>query len=370
MGLEMFIDICVFLGCVLFFLMALGQLLLKKKDSKNYLFILCVILAGMYQFSISFQLFSGLPNWYGVFPSVYVSGMAAIYFAAPMTYIFFTALPEKNFVFSREKALHFIIPSVAAVALLIWGEYPDSSVAPHDYINFMYHNVTVIRVIDRASIIYAVIYISLVLRFYSKLFKNSKRESRKNLFVVILFCAIVLFMMAIYAAYNTSSGFLHYLFKLRYTFLAVFLFLLSYRYPFLVNIIKLEAYRDYYIKSQINNIETGKILSSFEALMNENKLFLDSTLTVKRAAEKVGVSVHQLSEILNTGLGITFTGYVKEKRIVYAQQLLVDHPKMPVLTVAMECGFNSISSFNTAFREKSGFSPTEYRRKNLSGDSK
>ncbi|NIM18801.1 MAG: helix-turn-helix domain-containing protein, partial [Candidatus Latescibacteria bacterium] len=39
-----------------------------------------------------------------------------------------------------------------------------------------------------------------------------------------------------------------------------------------------------------------------------------------------------------------------------------DEPRTPVLTIALDVGFRSLSSFNTAFRAHYGKTPTGYRR--------
>lgn len=61
-----------------------------------------------------------------------------------------------------------------------------------------------------------------------------------------------------------------------------------------------------------------------------------------------------------------FFDFVNEYRIEKAKELLT-HPERKeytVLEILYEVGFNSKSSFNTAFKKRTGLTPTEYRRKN------
>ena len=75
----------------------------------------------------------------------------------------------------------------------------------------------------------------------------------------------------------------------------------------------------------------------------------------------VGLSSHQLSELLNRVIGTSFSSYVNGYRVRAAEELLRTHTKLPILDVAFEAGFNSKTSFNVIFRRETGMSPTEYR---------
>lgn len=61
----------------------------------------------------------------------------------------------------------------------------------------------------------------------------------------------------------------------------------------------------------------------------------------------------------------TFSTYINEKRVTLAREPLSTRSDMTVLVVSLECGFNTISNFNTTFRKMTGMSPTEYRKKRV-----
>ncbi|NQY13164.1 MAG: AraC family transcriptional regulator [Henriciella sp.] len=50
-------------------------------------------------------------------------------------------------------------------------------------------------------------------------------------------------------------------------------------------------------------------------------------------------------------------------RIEYAQDLLLQHPSQSILDILLESGFNSKSSFNTAFKKKVGITPSAFRKR-------
>lgn len=77
---------------------------------------------------------------------------------------------------------------------------------------------------------------------------------------------------------------------------------------------------------------------------------------------KLGIGKYTISRFFHQELGCGFNDYVNTLRISYARHLL-GNPKMPITEIALEAGFSSLRSFNRAFRELHGFSPSEYRKK-------
>jgi len=82
-------------------------------------------------------------------------------------------------------------------------------------------------------------------------------------------------------------------------------------------------------------------------------------------AEQVGVSGHQLSEMVNTRLGVGFSKYVRDCRVEAAKALLVAAPSQSILSISMDTGFRSQSAFYAAFKEATGQSPGDYRKARL-----
>ena len=80
---------------------------------------------------------------------------------------------------------------------------------------------------------------------------------------------------------------------------------------------------------------------------------------VKQIARAVGLSVGGLQTVFRDALGISCVQYLRAYRISRATALLCD-PKARVTEVALETGFETLSHFNTSFRELMGMSPTEY----------
>jgi AraC-like DNA-binding protein len=89
---------------------------------------------------------------------------------------------------------------------------------------------------------------------------------------------------------------------------------------------------------------------------------LDSRLTLRGLCLHLRENPHYVSQVINQDLETSFYDLVNRQRIESAKAALDAFPEKAVLDVALEAGFNSKSTFNTAFRQHAGMTPTEFRR--------
>ncbi len=121
-------------------------------------------------------------------------------------------------------------------------------------------------------------------------------------------------------------------------------------------------------KSQSPNSLSARDLS-LQARLNteveENRCFLESNLSIESLAKRLGVSEYRLRGFINKTLGHTnFSTYINRYRIEHIKNALSnpENNHLPILTIAMNHGFNSISPFNRAFKQSEGITPKEFRR--------
>ena len=84
-------------------------------------------------------------------------------------------------------------------------------------------------------------------------------------------------------------------------------------------------------------------------------------ISLHSAARAIGYSPNYLSRFFHAAVGMHFRRYLNQYRIQYACQLL-EEGGLSVSQIALECGFQSIRSFNRAFAEQMGRTPTQARR--------
>ena len=121
-----------------------------------------------------------------------------------------------------------------------------------------------------------------------------------------------------------------------------------------------------YKKSALSDGASRDILCRLSNMMNEEKPYMNSCLTLPSLAEKVAVSPQYLSQVINEQLNMNFFDYINSHRIEVAKQLLIcplSHTTT-ILDIAMESAFNSKSSFYTAFKKHTNLTPAQYKKLN------
>ncbi len=100
----------------------------------------------------------------------------------------------------------------------------------------------------------------------------------------------------------------------------------------------------------------------------ESRAYARTGLTIRQLAEELDLPEHRLRALINTRLGYkNFSTFLNGYRVDEARQRLADpkQARVQVLTIALDAGFASLPPFNRAFREKTGMTPSDYRREKL-----
>ena len=91
------------------------------------------------------------------------------------------------------------------------------------------------------------------------------------------------------------------------------------------------------------------------------ELRLGEPLSVKQIAEEVGISHNQLTRLFHESVGDTVIGYIRGRRALRGQHLLL-HTGLPVKTIAAQVGVEEPSRFHKLIQDRFGKSPTALRR--------
>jgi AraC-like DNA-binding protein len=116
------------------------------------------------------------------------------------------------------------------------------------------------------------------------------------------------------------------------------------------------------------SIQEQTIIGELESLMFLEKFYMSSGLTIRELSEKINYPEHKLRKVINQYLGYkNFNEYLNRFRIKEAQEIL-ENPEFEectILEISYKLGYQSISSFNRAFKSIVGSTPTEFRRKSM-----
>lgn len=113
-----------------------------------------------------------------------------------------------------------------------------------------------------------------------------------------------------------------------------------------------------------------KLQESHQALlqlMDSEHLYQISDLTLAQLAERLRISSHNLSEVLNTQAGKNFFDFINHYRVEQVKKDLLAPAKRgyKLIALAFDAGFNSKSSFNTIFKKYTGMTPSQFRDSKL-----
>ncbi len=108
--------------------------------------------------------------------------------------------------------------------------------------------------------------------------------------------------------------------------------------------------------------KNDSIMSSLTALMMQEKVFTDPSISLNVIAEKLGTNRTYLSRAINDTTGKTFSQFVNDFRIREAITMMGDkEAKYPLKEISWKVGFSSISTFYSTFTSATGMSPAKYR---------
>lgn len=148
------------------------------------------------------------------------------------------------------------------------------------------------------------------------------------------------------------------------TILILMLYFYHLRHPEILLIADQEIYKTpKHGRSKITHLDKNKTIHHLQNIMEEEQPYLQEDLSLPDLADMAGLSTHQLSEILNHELGITFKTFINRYRVRDAKIYLDKKTEASILSIALECGFRSKSAFNKRFYEETGMTPTEFRHR-------
>lgn len=204
-------------------------------------------------------------------------------------------------------------------------------------------------------------------------------ENRKNLFLKWIYSLTILSLfgwsISFFGRQFDQFGIIWgpLMWKLVYIFVVFLIYYISFRLfqtPSLFeetrpDELRKQPEREKYRNSSLTSFEAQQKIALLKGIMEQEKPFLDTTLTLDLLALKMNVARHHLSQLLNEHLQTNFFEFVNAYRLEAVKERLTNpsYAHYNILALAYECGFNSKSTFNKYFKDKVGLTPSEYRRK-------
>ncbi len=119
-----------------------------------------------------------------------------------------------------------------------------------------------------------------------------------------------------------------------------------------------------YQYSSLRAEQSPVLLQQLKEYMDEHRPYRQPDLTLRQLAKLTGLSERHISQTINEQLGQNFSDFLNEYRVneFKAQIHQPDKQHLSLLGIAMDCGFNSKSTFNTVFKRFTGLTPSQFKR--------
>ena len=357
---QLTIIFTVIFGGVFSFILALGQLVIEKRNKSNYLIAFILFSFALFLASNGISFLYPVENIRSI---LFYINITFFYMLGPMQYFYFkiTTIPSLHM---PGNWLHHFIPAMTVLFfLLIYGlVFQDAMASPGEHSPGLIGHRPLYAAVVFVSMIHFCAYLGIQFRTFLRLYTGSEARNKKILRLTlsnnIVMIAIVILWSLVYVF---NEEFLRYLQAIISLYM-VCISLLSARYPQYLNSIKMEVQLDRYRRSQVKKLDVDAILQHLTLLMEGEKIFCYEDLGLEQLASELGITQHQLSEILNDRLGNNFFNYINMYRINEAKELLMQEPDRSIISIAHAVGYNSISAFYNAFQKFTATSPAEFRK--------
>lgn len=119
-----------------------------------------------------------------------------------------------------------------------------------------------------------------------------------------------------------------------------------------------------YAGSRLTESEANQYAEKLKGFMRSSKPYLNPELNLSQLAGELGISSHYLSQVINEKFGLNFFDFVNRYRVEEFKERASDpkYSSFTLLGIALDCGFNSKSAFNRIFKQKTGFTPSQFKK--------
>ena len=255
----------------------------------------------------------------------------------------------KSVIHKEQKSRFWVIHFILLIALTIWVGFSfTETFNPH------FGSFTWLDIIYSIWMFYILVTAYLLKNTIKKIFIKNDILNGLDFWLLSIFMGNLI----IWIAYNTVNYTSYIVGALSFSFIFYLLFLLIYfnrKEEAIFN--KKEKYSD----KKINTIEAVELTKILKQTMVIDKLYIDANLKLQDVAKYLNIVPHRLSQLMNDNLNKNFTSFINEYRINEAKKLIQENDKLTLEAIGYECGFNSKSTFYSAFKKHSGTTPSKFK---------
>lgn len=297
----------------------------------------------------------------------------------PLMYIYVKTCIQKDFQISTKTLLHFIPVVIAAVYAMpfIMQSGADKIQAFLDFENTGKLDDSYFMPIIKSfyNICYFFLSLQIILRYKNHVLNEASiidEAYHRWLIFFSSFLWVPLLFITLYAITGANA------LSLELLYLSPFIFMISvyafmffkpavfHPFPHQMQAAQLTTQEETkkYEGSNLKEKQKEKYLQKLSSYMNTEKSYREPELTLSKLSELVNIPTHHLSQIINEKFDCHFWDYINGLRIEEVKTKLVDESlgHYTIEAIAYEVGFNTKSTFYTAFKKMTKTTPSAYRR--------
>jgi AraC-like DNA-binding protein len=281
----------------------------------------------------------------------------SIFLTAPIMYIYFKTLFVPQFRISAKDLVH-TIPFFLILLYMI------NKILIQKTIGVVFYPLSIYMI--SALFIQNSIYFYFILKDM-RAFEGNKYKSRIRIYRFILYSVLAVFLLKlmIFVTWNILNYVEVCIFMTAIFFTIVFI-IINTLVLFSLNNPDLLTGTFKYQASDISESELKEHMKRIKDFLTEGKAYTDPLLSLERLAKCLKIQEKLLSQVINQSSGYNFNDFINSYRIEYVIEMM-KNSDMKILEIAYESGFNSKTTFNTAFKKFTGSTPSEYKKKLITG---
>ncbi|AFU68589.1 transcriptional regulator, AraC family [Psychroflexus torquis ATCC 700755] len=354
----------VFIGATFGLLLIFTKRINRKANVLLGLVTFIIVFWSIWILSLDFQITDYLPYFY-LIPLNYSLALG------PLLYLYVRKITNFNYNLSKKDSIHFLPLLIELIIhLIISREALENNVIGIEteaYLKLM----PIVQFLAIVSIvIYCIYALKAIKSYHSWLNNNYSNNDAYNLrwlYRLLIVFAILWFLWTPY----TIIDYVIFDFQLSisdyypiYVLLSMITIWISAEAFLRPEVILLETNKKNSIDKENPSEEIIKKAIWLKGQMLTNLFYLNSELTLKSLADNLNIHPNILSKVINDGLDKNFSDFVNEYRVnaIIDRLHSGNYDHITLLGISFECGFNSKTTFNRAFKNIKGITPLNYKK--------
>lgn len=376
---DIVLSLFFFIAAIVGFATSFMVLFSKKNYSKSFflgLFLFSLTVVSVYNFYLSANIFKN-------FPDLFMITKSFIFLVAPCAFLYVRSMLFSGSAFKKYDWFHFLPFLIYfSLTILVWiGNYTDLNFI--DYLSLKVKSPFSILSLS-IWMFYAFCQTLMILNYDLKKFKDNHFQKIKilnwirvyNLMILFLFSTLFVHFFLInavnnidYSCYVLISSVL--IFTGGWLYFKPQIFLdedeideLDFVEEDLEIFTSKETKNALPMVKELTPEKKELYISKLENIFASKKLFLKKDLVIRDIAEETGITVNNLSSLINSEFNLHFQDYINLKRIEYFKEKIkdLDWKDLSLEGMAWASGFKSRTTCFRAFIKHTGKSPSEYFR--------